>query len=101
MIGLGGVGQLAVGDKGFPRRAGVRAQFVEEGLPGAFLEEQFVDCRVGGARVEFAVERHQAGVSLARLAAIGLRQRFDGLLERLGHAGCLEGFFSLAAKVVV
>ena len=36
------------------------AQFIKEDLPDAFLQEQLVDCRIGGGRAELAVERHQA-----------------------------------------
>ena len=98
MIGLRRVGQLAVGDKGFPRRTAFRAQFVEEGLLGAFLQEQLVNRCIGGGRGEFAVERHQAGKRFVRLAAISYRQGFNGLLERLGHARRCKHLFQFGGE---
>ncbi|MCY1172542.1 hypothetical protein D9M73_126780 [compost metagenome] len=98
VIGLGRVGQLAIGDKGPPRRAAFRAQFIEEDLPGAFLQEQFVDGRIGGGRAELAVERHQAAVGFVCLGAIGRRQGVHGLFEWLGHTRRFEHFLQLGSE---
>src|SRR3989344_3410798 len=83
VIGLRRVRQAAIGDESLPRRAALWPQFIEENLPGAFLQEQLVDGRIGGGRAEFAVKCHQAGQGLACLAAIRHGQGLDGLLARL------------------
>ena len=43
MIRLRRVRQIAAGNKGFPRRARLGPQFVEENLLHAFLQKQFIN----------------------------------------------------------
>ncbi len=90
MVGVGGVGHVGVADKGFPAGAVFRAEFVEEDLFGAFLQEQLVDRRVSGSRRQAAIKSHQASQRLARLGRFGCRQCLDCLFQRLGHARRLE-----------
>ena len=98
MIGLRRVGQFAVSDKRFPRRAGFRTEFVEEDLFHAFLQEQFIDRRISRSRAEFAVERHQPRERLTRLAAIGFRQRINRLFQRLLHAWRVKDFLQFGGE---
>ena len=98
VVGLRRERQPRIADEGLPGRAGFRAQVVEEGLPGHFLEEQFVQCGIGRHRAQAAIEGLEPGQRVAGLVTLCGGQGIDRLLERLGHARGVEHLLELISQ---
>ena len=98
VVGLRRVAELGDLHQALPGGTVFRAQFVEEGLPRAFLEEHRVQRGVGRLRRKAAVEGLQAFERFLRALAIAIRQGSDGLRQRLGHARILEHRLELGGE---
>ena len=98
MVGLGRVAVVGGVHQRLPGRAGLRAQFVEEGGLGTLLQEGAVQRGIGRGGGHAPVEGHQALVRLLGLGPLRGGQGGDGLLQRCGHAGGVQHRLQLAGE---